>query len=543
MWSECARSTTRCPKAFKNGFVSWNEEGDVYMRCYDSRSIHLGMVGLLLLCVLSADNAHAACYPEGASRTCNVGACLGTETCNTHWSECVLSGRSTQSCSVCGRTGTLSCDTDGAFVPGSCSAYAAEVCNGCDDDGDGSVDEGLTAGACDPQGNGCTGTRTCVAGAWTCVIPSDRQLSCGSQCGGTAYKQCNPDGTLGPCTRVTPSVESCNGCDDNRDGVVDNLPGQGPDTLVSSCVGPNGVCPGSTRRCVAGAWSSQCTAPPEQCNGLDDDCDGQFDEDGVCRSDSLTCQCQPWSCAQLGLNCGSVPDGCGGTLACGTCPAGQSCGAGGTANVCGLGNGCAPKPQTTACAGRNCGMASDGCGSEVGCGTCTGYSSCGGGGTPGVCGCTPLTKTAACAGRNCGTVSNGCGGFHDCGTCASPQTCGGGGTANVCGCTPLTQAAACSGKNCGTVSNGCGGTYTCGTCSGFSTCGGGGTANVCGCTPLTKAQACGAAGQTCGSASTGCGGSVSCGTCPSGTFCKNGVCGGNVETLGGPDEQSSQFSR
>jgi hypothetical protein len=45
--------------------------------------------------------------------------------------------------------------------------------------------------------------------------------------------------------------------------------------------------------------------------------------------------CVPTTCADLGKNCGSVSDGCGGTLSCGTCGTGTTCGGGGTANVCG----------------------------------------------------------------------------------------------------------------------------------------------------------------------------------------------------------------
>jgi antitoxin (DNA-binding transcriptional repressor) of toxin-antitoxin stability system len=48
-----------------------------------------------------------------------------------------------------------------------------------------------------------------------------------------------------------------------------------------------------------------------------------------------TVACTPQTCAQLGKTCGSVPNGCGGTLSCGTCGAGTTCGGGGTANVCG----------------------------------------------------------------------------------------------------------------------------------------------------------------------------------------------------------------
>lgn len=45
--------------------------------------------------------------------------------------------------------------------------------------------------------------------------------------------------------------------------------------------------------------------------------------------------CAPTTCAAQGKNCGSIPDGCGGTLGCGSCAAGTTCGGGGTSNVCG----------------------------------------------------------------------------------------------------------------------------------------------------------------------------------------------------------------
>jgi hypothetical protein len=40
--------------------------------------------------------------------------------------------------------------------------------------------------------------------------------------------------------------------------------------------------------------------------------------------------CTPTTCAAQGKNCGTIADGCGGTLSCGTCAAGQTC----SANVC-----------------------------------------------------------------------------------------------------------------------------------------------------------------------------------------------------------------
>src|SRR5207237_1865526 len=55
--------------------------------------------------------------------------------------------------------------------------------------------------------------------------------------------------------------------------------------------------------------------------------------------------CTPTTCAAQAKNCGTIPDGCGGTLTCGVCTAPQTCGGGGVANVCGGGT---PAPATTA---------------------------------------------------------------------------------------------------------------------------------------------------------------------------------------------------
>ena len=73
--------------------------------------------------------------------------------------------------------------------------------------------------------------------------------------------------------------------------------------------------------------------------------------------------CVAGTCDSLGKNCGPTPDGCGGTLACGTCPATQLCGGGGVPNVCG---GCVP--DTCESHGFKCGTMDDGCGNTIVCG-------------------------------------------------------------------------------------------------------------------------------------------------------------------------------
>jgi hypothetical protein len=199
--------------------------------------------------------------------------------------------------------------------------------------------------------------------------------------------------------------------------------------------------------------------------------------------------CTPATCASLGKNCGPVSNGCGAVLDCGTCTAPQTCGGAGVHSVCGtpVADGGACTPVTCAQVGANCGPLADGCGTLLNCGICTAPQTCGGAGTPSVCGLLPTTcipATCAGLGKNCGPVSDGCGGLLNCGTCTSPQTCGGGGTPSVCGpaaCVPKTCAQL--GATCGPVADGCGGLLSCGTCSWPQTCGGAGIPSKCGANP------------------------------------------------------------
>ena len=163
--------------------------------------------------------------------------------------------------------------------------------------------------------------------------------------------------------------------------------------------------------------------------------------------------CSPTTCSAQGKNCGSIADGCGGTLSCGSCSSPQSCGGGGTANVCGGGTTC--KPTTCAAQGKNCGSIADGCGGTLSCGSCTSPQSCGGGGTANVCGggtvtggtCEAAYNQANClsfisgikvsSGGHNWTCSNG-----NCANCASFASCAPGGSGCPWG-TVWTDAGAC----------------------------------------------------------------------------------------------------
>jgi hypothetical protein len=232
--------------------------------------------------------------------------------------------------------------------------------------------------------------------------------------------------------------------------------------------------------------------------------------------------CTPRSCTDVGANCGPVADGCGSLIQCGTCVAPYSCGGGGTPNVCG--NNCTR--TTCGAVGANCGIVADGCGGTLDCGDCTLPAICGGGGTSNICGspaCTP--RSCADAGAQCGAVSDGCGATISCGSCVSPEVCGGGGTPNVCGqgsCSP----GSCGTATCGYVGDGCGGTISCGVCPSGSTC----VAGTCIGTSCTKTT-CAAAAATCGYIGDGCGGVLDCGDCTLPQVCGGGgtpsQCGGS----------------
>jgi hypothetical protein len=118
-----------------------------------------------------------------------------------------------------------------------------------------------------------------------------------------------------------------------------------------------------------------------------------------------------WSCSpsySCGA-CGTAQVNCTGDLvSCGGCPSGQSC----TLNACVAS--CTP---TTCSAQRvSCGSIGDGCGGTLDCGSCSGSrATC----TGGSCQCTG----ASCAnlGESCGTWSNGCGGLVTCGPPCATQ--------------------------------------------------------------------------------------------------------------------------
>jgi hypothetical protein len=175
----------------------------------------------------------------------------------------------------CQEYGVTVCKTDGrgaecSVTPGS---PTPEVCDGLDNDCDGTIDEGFNVG--DP----------CTVGTGECT-----------EYGVTV---CKTDGSGTECsvTPGSPTTEICDGVDNDCDGTID----EGFD-VGDPCTAGLGVCKEyGVKVCKTDGTGTECGATPgspttEVCDGLDNDCDGTIDE-GFDVGDPCTVgvgACQRW---------------------------------------------------------------------------------------------------------------------------------------------------------------------------------------------------------------------------------------------------------
>jgi hypothetical protein len=181
---------------------------------------------------------------------------------------------------------------------------------------------------------------------------------------------------------------------------------------------------------------------------------------------SLSKSCTPAACPQ-GL-CGTMSDGCGNTITCTDCPTPDL--------ALPDSKGCTP---TTCMPNINCGTFDNGCNHVISCPACLVAHTCSAD-KPNSCECTK--RTCADWKANCGTPPDLCNGIvPSCGTCAA-GSCGGGGTPYVCGPGTCVSKTKCPPDACGKIPDGCGGILPCGdsNCKNGTICGGGGKVNVCG---------------------------------------------------------------
>ena len=202
-------------------------------------------------------------------------------------------------------------------------------------------------------------------------------------------------------------------------------------------------------------------------------------DSGIITTDSGSTPCLKVCTVTGGQYCGDIGDNCGGILRCGDCAA---LGADWTCekSVCVGGPSCPsltcniPVPDGgTGGGGKYCGAIGDGCGRSLDCAMCGAGQGC----KNNLCidaNCKPLTCDAV-GFRFCGDIGDGCGGVLNCGTCPAGGTCGAAKSPNVCvpaNCMPFQCATPGGGQYCGVIGDGCGGTKDCGmACPDGGVCG------------------------------------------------------------------------
>lgn len=275
---------------------------------------------LSVLCTTTCGSIGAA-----PCTNCVVGACLPPfEECNGLDDDCdgypdngyeCVRGSGVSCTTSCGSAGSGVC-TDTCQVPaGPSCTPPGEECNGVDDDCDGTCDNGFkccsgTSGPCITS-CGSNGSMTCSSSClWgSCVPPAETCNGADDDCDGVcdngydccrdAIEACTTTGGH-PGTRTCLSScawgdciaggEVCNGIDDDGDTLIDEyfecVMGETTDCITECGSTGSGAC---SPECTLPPPSS-CTPPSERCNGVDDDCDGHIDEDFDCvRGETVPC--------------------------------------------------------------------------------------------------------------------------------------------------------------------------------------------------------------------------------------------------------------
>ena len=178
-------------------------------------------------------------FCDGADNDCDtqIDEDLGTENIECGFGECLSQGIRT-------------CSNGQWFINCIPGDPADEICDGLDNDCDGNTDEDLG------------------------VFPTD----CGEgECFSSGTLECLQGGWIDSCVPGTPQDETCDGLDNNCNGIPDD----GLAEVLLEC-GVGECLAQGLRSCIGGTWEEDCTPglpSDEICDGLDNDCDADIDED------------------------------------------------------------------------------------------------------------------------------------------------------------------------------------------------------------------------------------------------------------------------
>lgn len=204
-------------------------------------------------CPPGKENCGGSCI-DLSDNLLNCGECGNACTAGEHASPICVSGECDVSCqsSWCNRDGDNTCEEY-------CAPPPEEVCNGLDDDGDGSIDEGFECPQGDEQDCGVCGYQTCGS---TCEWDpcGNEDLEKWQRCNDCGVQYCNGDGTgWGACVGPFDDCAEGYGCDSSG-------------WCVSTCIDDWQPCD-SHADCCSGIC---CDCHPHGCS----DCwpDGNYDE-------------------------------------------------------------------------------------------------------------------------------------------------------------------------------------------------------------------------------------------------------------------------